>query len=121
MTDVVNVDQAMARIEGHWRPKLAGRVNGTDIRLVKLHGDFDWHSHAHEDEMFFVIKGEMRMAFRDRVETVRAGEFIIVPRGTEHRPGADGECHVMLIEPSSVVNSGDGPDSARTVKIVEPI
>ncbi len=113
----VNLSEKFAAFEGHWQPKLAGRVNGTDVRLVKLKGDFDWHAHANEDEMFLVIKGELRMAFRDRVEIVREGEFIIVPRGTEHRPGADEECHVMLIEPSSVVNTGDGGPTARTAAI----
>ncbi|MEO0817581.1 MAG: cupin domain-containing protein [Pseudomonadota bacterium] len=121
MTTVINLDEAMAKVTGHWTPKLAGRVNGTDVRLVRLQGDFDWHSHANEDELFLVLKGEMRMAFRDRIETVRAGEFIIVPQGTEHCPGADEECHVMLIEPSSVVNTGDNPVSERTVQTVEPL
>ena len=104
----------------HWAPRRVGQVNQTDIRLVKIAGDFEWHMHADEDEMFLVLKGEMRMAFRDRVELVRAGEFIIVPKGTEHRPGADEECHIMLIEPASVVNTGDGETNART-RQVEPI
>lgn len=117
----VNLSEKFAQFSDHWQPKLAGQVNNTDVRLVKIQGDFDWHSHANEDEMFFVIKGEMRMAFRDRTEIVRAGEFIIVPRGTEHRPGADEECEVMLIEPSSVVNTGDGAVSERTVTDMETI
>jgi mannose-6-phosphate isomerase-like protein (cupin superfamily) len=117
----VNLKEKFAQIDDHWQPRLAGRVNETDVRLVKIQGDFDWHAHANEDEMFVVIKGEMRMAFRDRVETVRAGEFIIVPRGTEHRPGADEECEIMLIEPSSVVNTGDGDTTARTVTEMEAI
>lgn len=117
----VNLDEKFACLSEHWMPKLVGRVNGTDIRLVKVKGDFDWHAHAEEDEMFLVIKGRLRMAFRDRVETLDAGEFIIVPRGTEHRPGADEECHVMLIEPASVVNTGDGAETPRTVKEVEQI
>lgn len=117
----VNLDEKFAKFSEHWQPKLAGRVNDMDVRLVKIQGDFDWHSHADEDEMFVVVKGEMRMAFRDRVEIVRAGEFIIVPRGTEHRPGADQECEIMLIEPSSVVNTGDGAATARTVTEMETI
>lgn len=117
----VNFADKFAMISDHWQPRLAGRVNDTDVRLVKIIGDFDWHSHAEEDEMFVVIKGEMRMAFRDRTETVKAGEFIIVPRGTEHRPGADEECQIMVIEPSGVVNTGDGAETARTVKHVEDI
>ena len=117
----VKLDEKFAQISDHWQPKLAGRVNDTDVRLVKIQGDFDWHSHANEDEMFCVIKGEMRMAFRDRTETIKAGEFIIVPRGTEHRPGADQECEIMLIEPSSVVNTGDGAATTRTVTDIESI
>lgn len=117
----VKLEEKFAQISEHWQPKLAGRVNDTDVRLVKIQGDFDWHSHADEDEMFFVIKGEMRMAFRDRTEIVKAGEFIIVPRGAEHRPGADVECEIMLIEPSSVVNTGDGAATTRTVTDMETI
>lgn len=117
----VNLEEKFGQFSEHWTPKLAGRVNETDIRLVKIQGDFDWHAHAEEDEMFVVIKGEMRMAFRDRTEIIKAGEFIIVPRGTEHRPGADKECEIMLIEPSSVVNTGDGAASHRTVSEMEEI
>ena len=110
----VSLSEKFEQFTELWQPMLAGRVNDTDIRLVKIKGEFEWHSHAEEDEMFFVISGELRMAFRDRTETVRAGEFIIVPRGTEHRPGADEECQIMLIEPSSVVNTGDGAATQRT-------
>jgi len=117
----VNLAEKFAQISDHWQPRLAGRVNDTDIRLVKIKGDFDWHSHTDEDEMFVVLKGEMRMVFRDRVEIVGTGEFIIVPRGTEHRPGADEECEIMLIEPSSVVNTGDGAATERTVAEMEEI
>ncbi len=117
----VNLEEKFAQFSDHWQPRLAGRVNDMDVRLVKIIGDFDWHSHADEDEMFFVTKGVMRMAFRDRVEIVKAGEFIIVPRGTEHRPGADEECEIMLIEPSSIVNTGDGEATARTVTEMEEI
>lgn len=117
----INIAEKLSKFSDHWAPKLLGRVNDTDIRIVKIIGDFDWHSHANEDEMFLVINGEMRMAFRDRTEIVREGEFIIVPRGTEHRPGADEECHVLLIEPSSVVNTGDGEASERTVSKLEKI
>ena len=117
----VNLDEKFAQFSEHWQPKLAGRVNDMDVRLVKIQGDFDWHSHANEDEMFVVMKGEMRMAFRDRTEIVKAGEFIIVPRGTEHRPGADEECEIMLIEPSTVVNTGDGAATERTVTAMEDV
>lgn len=117
----VNLADKFEQFSDHWQPRLAGRVNDMDVRLVKIVGDFDWHSHANEDEMFVVMKGEMRMAFRDRTEIVKAGEFIIVPRGTEHRPGADEECEIMLIEPSTVVNTGDGAATDRTVTEMETV
>ena len=115
----VNLAQKFDQFSTHWQPKLAGRVNETDVRLVKILGEFDWHAHANEDEMFVVIKGAFRMEFRDRTEMVNEGEFIIVPRGTEHRPCADAECHIMLIEPSSVVNTGDGAQTERTREVEE--
>ena len=117
----VNLADKFEQFSDYWQPRLAGRVNDMDVRLVKIVGDFDWHSHANEDEMFVVMKGEMRMAFRDRSEIVKAGEFIIVPRGTEHRPGADEECEIMLIEPSTVVNTGDGAATDRTVTDMEVV
>ncbi|MEP1144348.1 MAG: cupin domain-containing protein [Henriciella sp.] len=117
----VNLADKFGQFSDHWQPRLAGRVNDMDVRLVKIVGDFDWHSHANEDEMFVVMKGEMRMAFRDRTEIVKAGEFIIVPRGIEHRPGADEECEIMLIEPSTVVNTGDGAATDRTVTEMENV
>ena len=121
MSTPINLSEKFSKFSDHWNPRLAGRVNGMDVRLVKIIGDFDWHSHADEDEMFFVVKGQLRMAFRDRTEFVNEGEFIIVPRGTEHRPGADEECHIMLVEPSTVVNTGDGETTERTVSELEEI
>lgn len=118
----VNLAAAFEGIDAPWTPKLAGQINGMHVKLARFEGDFDWHSHADEDEMFLVIKGTMRMAFRGREETVEAGEFIIVPRGTEHRPGAvTDDCHVMLFEPASTVNTGDGGRTARTITNVEEI
>ena len=118
----VNLSEKFDLFSEAWTPKIVGDMNGMHIKLAKFRGDFDWHSHEHEDEMFLVTKGTMRMAFRDRVETVEAGEFIIVPRGVEHRPGAVGEeCHVMLLEPQSTVNTGDNADSARTVTELDRI
>ena len=117
----INLSDKLSKFSDHWAPKLLGRVNDTDIRLVKIQGDFDWHAHAEEDEMFLVIKGQLRMAFRDRTEIVNEGEFIIVPRGTDHRPGAEEECHILLVEPSSVVNTGDGETTDRTVSKLEEI
>jgi len=105
-----------------WTPKVAGRINDMHVKLAKFRGDFDWHAHADEDELFLVVKGEMRMAFRDREEIVGEGEFIIVPRGVEHRPGAVGEeCHVLLLEPATTVNTGDNMASKLTVTELDRI
>ena len=87
--------------------RLAGELNGQHVRLVKLLGEFVWHHHDHEDEMFLVMRGLLRMRFRDREVTVGPGEFIIVPRGVEHLPVADEEVHVMLFEPAATVNTGN--------------
>ncbi|GIL03922.1 MAG: mannose-6-phosphate isomerase [Betaproteobacteria bacterium] len=107
MTGVVNLAQKFAQFDDHWNPRLAGELNGQHVRLVKFQGAFPWHRHEHEDEMFLVVAGEFDMRFRDRTERVRAGEFIIVPRGTEHCPYAEREVHVLLFEPAGTVNTGN--------------
>lgn len=116
----VNLTDKFSLINEHWSPRIAGEVNETHIKLVKAKGEFVWHSHEFEDEMFLVVKGQFDMHFRDRIETVREGEFIIVPRGVEHKPVAEEEVHVMLIEPKSTVNTGDAIDP-RTVAEPERI
>lgn len=118
----INLSDKFALFDEAWTPKIAGQVNDMHLKLAKFRGDFQWHSHAHEDELFLVVKGTMRMAFRDREEIVEAGEFIIVPRGVEHRPGAVGdECHVVLLEPATTVNTGDGTATDLTVTDLEDI
>ncbi len=111
---VVNIAEKLARIEGYWSPRIAAQVNDTHVKLVKLQGLFEWHHHEAEDELFLVVKGRLRMQFRDREETIGEGEFLVVPHGVEHRPVADEECHVMLIEPAGTLNTGNTV-SARTV------
>lgn len=103
----VNLANGFARIDEHWHPRIVGELNGQQVKLAKLKGEFVWHSHADEDEMFLVLKGSLTMRFRDREEIVNAGEFIIVPRGVEHLPVAEEEVEVMLFEPASTVNTGD--------------
>lgn len=115
-----NLADKLSQITEHWTPRLAARVNDTDVKLVKLQGDFAWHRHEGEDELFVVIQGRLLMQFRDREEWVEEGEMILVPRGVEHCPLAPEEVHVMLIEPAGTVNTGDAP-SERTVEVVEPI
>ena len=111
----VNLAEALARFDTRWDPKIVGELNDQHVKLVKLEGEFVWHSHADEDELFLVLEGSLDMQFRDRVVTVEAGEFIIVPRGTEHRPVAAREAHVLLFEPASTLNTGD-VESERTVR-----
>ena len=94
----VNIAQKFLQINELWNPKILGEINDSYIKAVKLQGEFVWHHHDHEDEMFLVVTGALRMRFRDREEVVRAGEFIIVPRGMEHLPIADEETHILLFE-----------------------
>lgn len=103
----VNLADKFARFSDHWSPKLVGQVNGCAIKLVKLSGEFVWHHHDTEDEMFFVVKGRLRMKFRDGEQVVNAGEFIIVPHGVEHLPVAEGETEIMLVEPDTTLNTGN--------------
>lgn len=102
----VNLAQKLALFDEHWSPRIVGELNGQHVKLVKLLGQFVWHHHAEEDELFLVVKGRFRMEFRDRSEWIEEGEFMVVPRGAEHRPVAEEEAHVMLFEPASTVNTG---------------
>ncbi len=103
----INLKEKLVQFSEHFSPRLLGQVNNTDIKLVKFMGEFIWHHHEFEDEMFLVLNGEFQMHFRDRIETVRAGECLIVPRGTEHKPVAAQEVSVMLIEPVGTLNTGN--------------
>jgi mannose-6-phosphate isomerase-like protein (cupin superfamily) len=113
--DTVNIQQKLAAFNEHWSPRIVGELNGQHVKLAKIHGAFVWHHHEHEDELFLVVKGRMRMEFRDREVVVSPGEFIIVPRGVEHRPSADNETHIMLFEPATTLNTGNVRDE-RTVE-----
>ena len=106
----VNLAEKFTRFSEPWSPKIAGEINDTYVKLVKFTGEFVWHHHEQEDELFLVVKGRMRMKLRDPQERellVGAGEFVIVPRGTEHCPVADEEAHVVLLEPKSTLNTGN--------------
>jgi mannose-6-phosphate isomerase-like protein (cupin superfamily) len=105
--DTVNIKEKFALFDEHWSPKIVGELNGQHVKLVKLHGEFVWHHHEQEDELFLVLGGRLRMDFRDQRVCVEQGEFIIVPRGVEHRPVAEGEVHVMLFEPATTLNTGN--------------
>ena len=103
----VNLAEKFDQFHDHWSPRIVGELNGQFVKLAKIEGEFVWHSHADEDEMFLVTKGEFTMRFRDREVPVRTGEFIIVPRGVEHCPFAENECHLMLFEPAQTKHTGE--------------
>jgi len=103
----VNLREKLSAFDTHWDPKIVGELNGQHVKLVKFQGDFVWHQHASEDELFLVLDGRFDMHFRDRVVSLAQGELIIVPRGVEHRPVAASEAHVLLFEPASTRNTGD--------------
>jgi mannose-6-phosphate isomerase-like protein (cupin superfamily) len=121
---VVNLSQKFSEFSEHWSPKVAGELNGQQVRLAKLQGAFVWHHHEQEDELFLVVKGTLRMRFREdgaeREVEVREGEFLIVPRGTEHLPIGEEEVHVMLLEPASTLNTGNLRNE-RTMDVLEEI
>ncbi len=107
MIDKVNIAAKLEAFQSHWDPKIVGELNGQHVKLVKFQGEFVWHSHDQEDELFFVVVGSFDMEFENRVVRVSEGEFVIVPRGVEHRPTAEREVHVMLFEPANTINTGD--------------
>jgi mannose-6-phosphate isomerase-like protein (cupin superfamily) len=111
---VIRLTDKLARIAESWSPRIVETLDDYDIKLVRLDGDFLWHSHADADELFLVVSGSFRMDFRDRQETVAAGELIVVPRGMEHKPCAEQPCEVLLFERRGLVNTGDAAPSART-------
>lgn len=116
--DPVNLMAKLGSFSEYWSPRIVGELNGQQVKLVKFLGPFVWHHHDHEDELFYVVKGRFRMEFRDRAVDVATGEFIIVPRGVEHRPVADQEVEVMLFEPASTLNTGNVRNE-RTIERLE--
>jgi mannose-6-phosphate isomerase-like protein (cupin superfamily) len=105
--DKVNIADKFAKISEYWKPYIAAELNGQHVKLDKLMGEFVFHHHENEDEMFLVVKGRFRMEFRDRHEWIEEGEFIVVPRGVEHKPVAEEECWILLFEPASTLNTGN--------------
>ena len=121
----VNLDEKLASFSDHWSPKIVGELNGQQVKLVKFQGEFVWHHHEQEDEMFLVVLGSFRMDYREdggaeKALEVGQGEFVIVPRGTVHRPVADREVQVLLLEPAGTLNTGN-VGSARTVEKLQRI
>ncbi|MEO6444734.1 MAG: cupin domain-containing protein [Gemmatimonadaceae bacterium] len=104
---VVNLAEKFTRFDDHWHPRIVGALNGQLVKVAKLKGEFDWHFHAEEDELFLVMHGTLHMQLRDREVTIAPGEFFIVPRGVEHRPVAPEEVHVVLFEPAATAHTGN--------------
>jgi len=117
---VINLATKLGLFTDHWHPRIIAELNGQQVKLAKLQGEFVWHHHEQEDELFLVLHGTLRMQFRDREVSIQPGEMIVVPRGVEHRPIADEEVHVMLFEPASTLHTGNVRD-ARTRDHLETI
>ena len=118
--ETVNLSDKFSRFSDHFHPRIIGELNDTHIKAVKLKGEFVFHHHDHEDELFLVVKGTLRMKFRDHEAVINPGEFIIVPKGVEHCPASDEEVHLLLIEPKSTLNTGN-INNERTVAQLERI
>ncbi|WP_442600249.1 cupin domain-containing protein [Neobacillus sp. D3-1R] len=116
----VNINEKFSLFNEYWSPKIAGEINDTHVKLAKLKGEFIWHLHEHEDEMFFVVKGQLLIKFRDKDVWINEGEFIIVPKGVEHLPVAEEEVHVLLFEPKTTLNTGNQVNE-RTVSDLQSI
>jgi mannose-6-phosphate isomerase-like protein (cupin superfamily) len=115
--DVVNLKDKLSKVREHWSPKIVGELNESYVKVVKFTGEFVWHHHENEDELFLVIKGKLRMKFRDREVAVAPGEFIIVPKGVEHLPVADEEVEVVLLEPKTTLNTGNVRNERTRVEL----
>jgi len=107
MIDKINLAEKFSRIKEYWKPYVAGELNGQLVKLDKLKGEFVWHHHQNEDEMFLVVKGSFHIEFRDKTVSLEEGEFIVVPRGIEHKPVAEEEAWILLFEPASTLNTGN--------------
>lgn len=112
--DKISLDEKFSLFREHWRPKVIAALNGQEVKLVKVKGEFPWHHHDHEDEFFMVWKGTFRVEFRDRVVTLEPGECVVVPHGTEHRTCADDEAQILCFEPADTLNTGNVRDAAYT-------
>ena len=103
----VNIEEKLSLFQDYWNPRIVGELNGQQVKLVKFKGEFVWHKHDLEEELFFVVAGQFKMEFRDKTVELKEGEFLIVPKGIEHRPVAEAEVSVMLFEPATTLNTGD--------------
>ena len=120
----IDLNTARTCFDEHWSPRIVADVNGQHVQIAKVSGAFDWHSHADADELFLVLDGSFTMEFRDHSVKLSEGQILVVPRGVEHRPVAEAECAVMLVEPAGLVNTGDGEQTDRSTTghwLVDPL
>jgi mannose-6-phosphate isomerase-like protein (cupin superfamily) len=120
MLEKINLTEKLASFKEQWSPKVIGEVNDATVKLAKLQGEFVWHSHANEDELFLIVKGKLLIKLRDQDIYLNEGECVIIPKGVEHLPIADEECHVLFFEPNTTLNTGDIRNE-RTVEVLEKI
>ncbi len=120
MVKKINIDQKLSLFNDHWNPRIIGELNQQHVKIAKLKGEFIWHKHDDEDEMFLVLDGTLKIAFRDRTETIQENEIIIVPKGVEHKPIAEEEVSIMLFEPVTTINTG-ARENERTRKNLESL
>ena len=113
MIEAVNLAQKLTLFQEYWSPKVVGELNDNYLKVVKVQGEFVWHKHDEDDELFLVLKGRLVIQLRDQDITLNEGDFLVVPKGVEHRPVAEDEAHVLLIEPKTVVNTGDATDERK--------
>jgi mannose-6-phosphate isomerase-like protein (cupin superfamily) len=118
--DKVNISEKFSQFTDYYNPRIVGELNGQHVKATKLKGEFIWHHHDHEDELFLVVKGTLKMELRDKTVEINEGEFLIVPRGVEHKPVADEEVHILLFEPASTLNTGN-VENEKTRKQLEKI
>ncbi len=115
--DKVNLSEKFDLFEDHYHPRIVGELNGQHVKIAKLKGEFVWHKHDHEDELFYVVEGELKIEFRDRTVLLKPNEFFIVPRGVEHKPVAENEAKVMFFEPATTVNTGNQVSDKTKTKL----
>lgn len=117
---VINIEDKFAQFSDHWNPRIIGELNGQEVKIAKVKGEFVWHNHTDKDELFYIIKGRLKIDFEDGLRTINAGEMIIIPKGVEHKPIADEEVWIMLFEPQSIKHTGE-VEHELTVKDYEKI
>lgn len=115
MIEVVNLNEKFKLFNEQWSPKIAGELNDSHVKLAKIEGEFVWHHHQNEDELFLVVKGTLTIKLRDKDLTIREGEFVVIPKGVDHMPAAEEECWIMMLEPKTTSNTGN-VENERTVE-----